>query len=86
MRCDIPTGSKYRHLLEDQDIRRWYENLEAKSVITATVYLRTLGLYCELEKTSHKEILSEARSKRFRDGFTDFIRMFCSFSRSFFSL
>ena len=82
----MPTGSKYRHLLEDQDIRRWYENLEAKSVITATVYLRTLGLYCELEKTSPKEILSEARSKRFRDGFTDFIRMFCSFSRSFFSL
>ena len=70
----MPAGSKYKHLLEGQDVRRWYENLEAKSVITATVYLRTLGLYCELVKTSPKEILSDARSKKFRDGFTDFIR------------
>jgi hypothetical protein len=70
----MSVGSKYRHLLEDQDVRRWYENLEAKSVITATVYLRTLGLYCELVETSPKKILTEARSKRFRDGFTDFIR------------
>jgi site-specific recombinase XerD len=70
----MPAGSKYKHLLEDQDVRRWYENLEAKSVITATVYLRTLGLYCELVKTSPKKILAEGRSKKFRDGFTDFIR------------
>ncbi len=47
----MPAGSKYKHLLEDQDVRRWYENLEAKSVITATVYLRTLGLYCGLKST-----------------------------------
>lgn len=70
----MPAGSKHKHLLEDQDVRRWYKNLEAKSVITATVYLRTLGLYCELTETSPKEILAEARSKRFRDEFTDFIR------------
>jgi len=71
----MPVGSKYKHLLEDQDVRRWYENLEAKSVITATVYLRTLGLYCNLLKTTPKKILAEAPSKEFRDGFTDFIRM-----------
>lgn len=70
----MPTGSKYKHLLEDQDVRRWYENLEAKSVITATVYLRTLGFYCDLEETTPKKILTEATSKKFRDGFTDFIR------------
>ncbi|MDG6978048.1 MAG: site-specific integrase [Nitrososphaerota archaeon] len=67
-------GSKYKHLLEDQDLRRWYENLEAKSIITATVYLRTMGLYCALEKTTPKKILAEAKSKEFRDEFTDFIR------------
>jgi hypothetical protein len=39
----MPARSKNEHLLEDKDVRRWYENLEAKSVITATVYLRTLG-------------------------------------------
>ncbi len=70
----MPIGSKYRHLLEDKDVRRWYENLEAKSVITATVYLRTLGLYCKLAKTTPKKILTEAPSKRFRNEFTDFIR------------
>ena len=70
----MPTGSKDKHILEDQDVRRWYENLEAKSVITATVYLRTLGLYCDLLKTTPKRILAEAPSKKFRDGFTDFIR------------
>ena len=70
----MPSGSKYAHLLEDQDVRRWYENLEAKSVITATVYLRTLGLYCTLEKTTPKEILTQAPTKKYRDGFTDFIR------------
>ncbi|MDG7026386.1 MAG: site-specific integrase, partial [Nitrososphaerota archaeon] len=70
----MPAGSKYKHLLEDQDVRRWYENLEAKSVITATVYLRTLGLYCGLLKTTPKTILKEAPSKNFRDGFTDFVR------------
>src|SRR2546427_5607055 len=70
----MPAGSKYRRLLEDQDVRRWYENLEAKSIITATVYFRTLGLYCDLLKTTPKVILKEAPSKKFRDGFTDFIR------------
>jgi len=70
----MPAGSKYKHLLVDQDVRRWYENLEAKSIITATVYFRTLGLYCDLLKTTPKAILKEAPSKKFRDGFTDFIR------------
>lgn len=71
----MPTGSKYTHLLEeDKDIKRWYDNLEAKSVITATVYLRTLGLYFDTEKTTPKKILAEASSKSFRDDFTDFIR------------
>ena len=70
----MPTGPKYRHLLEDKDVGRWYENLEAKSVITATVYLRTLGLYCDLAKTTPRKILTEAPHKKFRDGFTDFVR------------
>ena len=70
----MPAGSKYKHLLDDKDVTRWYENLEAKSIITATVYLRTLGLYCDLLETTPKAILKEAPSKRFRDAFTDFIR------------
>ena len=33
-----------------------------------------MGLYCALEKTTPKKILAEAKSKEFRDEFTDFIR------------
>ncbi|MEM3551171.1 MAG: site-specific integrase [Candidatus Bathyarchaeia archaeon] len=62
------------HLLEDADVRRWFDNLAAKSIVTATVYLRTLGFYCEFNKTDPEAILKVAKSKAFRDDFTDFIR------------
>jgi hypothetical protein len=70
----LSTRSKYRQLLEDKDVKRWFDNLAARSMITATVYLRTLGLYCELNKTNPKKILDGARSKEFRDSFLDFVR------------
>ena len=67
---------KYQELLLDDDVRRWFENLRAKSVLTATVGLRNLGHYCELTETIPKEILNRARSneKDFRYEFTDFVR------------
>ena len=68
--------SKYRKLLLDEDVRRWFENLRAKSVLTATVALRNLGHYCELTQTTPEEILAKARNneKDFRYEFTDFVR------------
>jgi len=57
-------GSKYTHLLEDADVKRWFENLAAKSIVTATVYLRTLGFYCELNRTDPKAILKAAKRAR----------------------
>jgi len=65
---------KYSSLLQDDDVKRWFDNLAAKSILTATVSLRNLGLYCELNGTSPKEILRSAKTKAFRDRFTDFIR------------
>ena len=67
---------KYQELLLDEDVRRWFENLRAKSVLTATVSLRNLGHYCELTQTNPKEILKKARAdeKDFRYEFTDFVR------------
>ncbi|KQB35169.1 site-specific integrase [Acidiplasma cupricumulans] len=67
---------KYRELLLDEDVRRWFENLKAKSVLTATVALRNLGHYCELTETTPDEILNKARAneKDFRYEFTDFVR------------
>ena len=67
---------KYQELLLDEDVRRWFENLRAKSVLTATVALRNLGHYCELTETTPKKILNRARTneKDFRYEFTDFVR------------
>ncbi|MDG7024739.1 MAG: site-specific integrase, partial [Nitrososphaerota archaeon] len=70
----MPNKAKYDHLLTDGDVKRWHENLAASSPITAEVYLRTLGLYCDLGGTTPKQILKDGPSKRFRDGFTDFVR------------
>jgi len=67
---------KYQNLLLDEDVRRWFENLKAKSILTATVSLRNLGHYCELTHTDPKGILKKAseKEKDFRYEFTDFVR------------
>ncbi|PUA34392.1 MAG: hypothetical protein B9J98_00685 [Candidatus Terraquivivens tikiterensis] len=66
--------AKYKDLLKDEDVKRWFENLAAKSYVTPTVYLRTLGLFCELNRTDPKSILRAAGTKDFRDSFSDFVR------------
>jgi len=38
------------------------------------VYLRTLSLYCEMNGTDPKALLKVAKTKKFRDGFIDFVR------------
>jgi len=65
---------KYANLTNDPDVRRWFENLKSRSIITATVYLRCLGLYCDLNQTTPKQILEKAGTKKFKNDFTDFIR------------
>ena len=66
--------AKYLDLFENQKVKRWYKNLEAKSVLTATVYLRTLGYYCELNNTDPEALLREVGKDSFRNRFSDFIR------------
>ncbi|MDA8056076.1 MAG: hypothetical protein M0Z77_10600 [Thermoplasmatales archaeon] len=63
-------------MLHDPDVKRWFDNLKAKSILTATVYLRTLGYYCELTGETPQKIISDARGRpaEFRDRFSDFIR------------
>ena len=55
---------KYLSVPENEKVKRWYENLEAKSVLTATVHLRTLGYYCELDNT-YPEALLQGGGERF---------------------
>jgi hypothetical protein len=58
--------AKYAYLLEDEDVKRWFDNLAAKSYLTAIVYLRNLGFYCEVNGTSPKALLKVAGTKAFR--------------------
>ncbi|MEM2868788.1 MAG: site-specific integrase, partial [Candidatus Bathyarchaeia archaeon] len=37
---------KYKHLLDDADVKRWYRNVARGSEVTADVYLRRLGSFC----------------------------------------
>ena len=70
-------GNRKTHfgLLEDDDVRRWYENLKAGSNLTAGVYLRGLGFYCENVNTTPKKILEDAKEiKPLQDQFMDFVR------------
>ena len=53
---------EYVYLFED--VWRWFDNLAAKSYLTATVYLRNLGFYCEVNGTSPKALLKVAGPKR----------------------
>lgn len=49
---------KCTRLLQDADVRRWYENLCRGSKLTASVRLRRLNLFCIQHKTSPKELVS----------------------------
>ncbi len=65
---------KYKELLDDKEIRRWFDNLRAKSYLTATVYMRGLGHYCELTRSSPYSIIEDAKSGKLRNDFMDFVR------------
>ena len=49
--------AKYSSLLEDVDVRRWYENVARGSRVTADVYLRRLGALCQSFGRSPKDLL-----------------------------
>ena len=55
--------AKCPHLLEDRNVKRWYENLARGSPVTADVYLRRPGAFCEENKTSPKTLASMQRRK-----------------------
>lgn len=44
--------AKYAYLLEDPDVKRWYENTARGSMISADVCLRRLGSFCESNGTT----------------------------------
>jgi site-specific recombinase XerD len=63
---------KYSHLLEDENVKRWYENVSRGSKITADVYLRRLGNLCETNNTTPAE-LSKLDEKRIYELMLDMV-------------
>jgi hypothetical protein len=53
---------KYRHLLEeDQQLRRWYDNVSRGSKVTADVYIRRLGSICASRNTNPRELIKKGK-------------------------
>ncbi|MCL4359398.1 MAG: site-specific integrase, partial [Candidatus Thermoplasmatota archaeon] len=65
---------KHRKLLENTEIKRWWENNRARSPLSADVLLRNIGLYCEINGTSLDRILKDAESGELKRQFSDFAR------------
>jgi len=55
--------AKYAFLLEDVDVRRWYENVARGSEVTADVYLRRLGAFCKHFKLKPKKLVALGEDK-----------------------
>ena len=47
--------AKYAYMLEDGDVRRWYDNTARGSLISADICLRRLGSFCEQNKIKPTE-------------------------------
>jgi hypothetical protein len=62
----LPLGArraKYVQLLEDHDVKRWYNNVARGSLITADVYLRRLGSFCVENKLSPTDLATMTSAK-----------------------
>jgi hypothetical protein len=55
--------AKYIALLEDPDVKRWYDNISRGSRVTADVYLRRLGSFCNIIKTGPKELAAHSEQE-----------------------
>ncbi len=68
---------KHRHfdLLNDPDVKRWYNNVKEGSQTTADTSIRRLGLFCEFVKKSPKDLLTLDEKER-NDLLVDFVSSF----------
>lgn len=72
-------AGKHRHfdMLNDTEVKRWYNNVKEGSQTTADTSIRRLGLFCEFVNKSPKELL--ALNEKYRnDLLVDFVSDFRS--------
>jgi site-specific recombinase XerC len=67
---------KAKDLLEIDNVRRWYENIKAKSTISADIRLRSLAYYCNQNNVTPMDIVKQAKSEDqlLKKNFEDFVR------------
>ena len=65
--------SRHDDLRENEQVMRWYRNLQQGSLITGDVYLRTLGLYCKTNDITPEQIIEDAGSGKLKNDFMDFV-------------
>ena len=63
---------EYRKLLDDKDVKRWYDNLKASSQITAKTKLNNLWRFCKETKQTPRDII-EKDTLELTDQMSDFI-------------
>jgi hypothetical protein len=68
----MPRESKYAELLKDRDARRWYDNMARGSRVTADVYLRRLGKFCERNGLTPKK-LAVMKKRKLENLLLDFV-------------
>jgi hypothetical protein len=56
-------GSAYKLLLDDKEVKRWYDNVARGSVVTADVYLRRLGNFCESHKLTPMKLAAKSEKQ-----------------------
>ena len=66
--------TKHDDLRENEQVMRWYGNLQQGSLITGDVYLRTLGLYCKINKKTPEQITEDAKAGKLKNDFIDFVQ------------
>lgn len=65
-------GKKFSKLLENEDLKRWYDSTSRGSQITADVNLRRLGSFCDHVATSPNDLI-KMDSKALTDLIDDFV-------------
>lgn len=60
----MPAGARTKQTLLQQDnVRRWFDNVGRGSPVTADVYLRRLAAFCESSRTTPKSLVSKSESE-----------------------
>ncbi|MDA4115816.1 MAG: site-specific integrase [Thaumarchaeota archaeon] len=56
---------RYRYLLDDPQVKRWYDNVSRGSLVTCEVYLRKLGWFLREKNLTHQELLQKSPNELF---------------------